>query len=163
MSGTLIDAAKHTTLAPDFQLESTSASPVHLRTFLESSAVVLVFYRGHWCPYCRRYLAKLQEHIQRIESPGVRLLAISLEPLATSQSLARDLALSFPLLSDPTGDVIRAYGVRNTFAGAASLLPHPAVFIIDSQGEIRFRSIDRNFKKRTTVRTILSELARLRM
>jgi hypothetical protein len=37
-------------------------------------------------------------------------------------------------------------------------LPHPAVFILDTDAIVRFRSIDRNYKKRTTLRTILGAL-----
>jgi len=38
------------------------------------------------------------------------------------------------------------------------LMPHPAVYILGKAGIVQFRSIDRNYKKRTSVRTILNAL-----
>jgi peroxiredoxin len=82
------------------------------------------------------------------------VVAISPEPPATSRALAEELKLTFPLLSDPAGQIIDAYGVRNGFSTSRTLLPHPAIVILDDELVVRFKSIDRNFKKRTTMRSI---------
>lgn len=145
-------------LAPDFELLDQSGVPVRLYSQLGAGGTVLVFYRGHWCPYCRRYLTKLQTHLERFRERTARLLAISPEPPATSKMLAAQLELNFPLLSDVDGQVIDRFGTRNGFMTGRSLLPHAAVFVLDASGRVRFRSIDRNYKKRTTVRTIFKAL-----
>ena len=79
----------------------------------------------------------------------------------TGAALAAEMGLTFPLLSDADGQVINRFGTRNGYLGGGSVLPHPSVFVIDNQGVIRFRSVDRNYKKRTTIRTILGTLATL--
>ena len=38
--------------APDFALPDATGRPVSLASLLASGPVVLVFYRGNWCPYC---------------------------------------------------------------------------------------------------------------
>ncbi|MFT3784556.1 MAG: peroxiredoxin family protein [Tepidisphaeraceae bacterium] len=119
---------------------------------------VLVFIRGHWCPYCRRYLSKLRAAFGRIAQRGATLVVVSAEPIDTSAALHRELGLPFPILSDVAGTVIDTYGVRNLLLDVGTHLPHPSVFIIDSAGVVRFRSVDRNYKKRTTIRTILKAL-----
>ena len=153
-------------LAPDFDLPDHAGGAFHLagelaklRDASVGRAVVVVFFRGHWCPYCRRYLAKLQEHLPRLRAAGAHLVAISPEPPGTSRALAAELGLSFPLLSDADGGVVNRYGTRNGFLGGGSVLPHPSVFVVDPAGAVRFRSIDRNFKKRTTIRSLLAALA----
>jgi len=146
-------------LAPDFVLPASDGSTVRLSDLVGDGLVLLGFFRGHWCPYCRRYLAKLQLHADRLREQNVRVLAISPEPPATSETLARELSLSFPVLADTDGRVIDAYGVRNRFASARSLLPHPAVFLIDAQRRIRFREVNRNYKIRTSIRTIFHAIA----
>lgn len=90
------------------------------------------------------------------------VVAISPEPVRTSADLARRCGLGFLLLSDVDGRVMDQFGVRNGFAAATSLLPHPAVLIFDSDLQLRFRSVDRNYKKRTTLSTIYNALATLR-
>lgn len=142
----------------DFELPDQSGLTCRLSDQLHPHGAVLIFYRGHWCPYCRRYLSKIQANLGRFREFGVGLVAISPEPVSTAAALARELQLTFPLLSDSDGRVIDRFGVRNGFLGGSSGLPHPAVWIIDSEGGVVFRSIDRNYKKRTTVPTILSAL-----
>lgn len=144
--------------APEFELPDHAGNTVRLHTRLAPAGVVVVFFRGHWCPYCRRYLGKLQSHLARIQAGGAQLLAVSPEPPATSAALVAELGLGFPVVSDADGQVINRYGTRNGYMGGGSVLPHPSVFVLDGEGIVRFRSIDRNFKKRTTVRTILVAL-----
>jgi peroxiredoxin len=143
--------------APEFALQSTDG---RLET-LPSGPTLLVFIRGHWCPYCRRYLGKLQQIADAVTQRGVTILTISPEPVETSGELVRELKLSFPILADVEGDVINRYKVRNRFAGSATRLPHPSVLLIDASGTIRFRAIDRDYKRRTTIRTIQNVVAEL--
>jgi peroxiredoxin len=143
---------------PDFELPDQNGQVIRLSDRFERSPVLLAFFRGHWCPYCRRYLCKLQANRDRFEERSVRLLAISPEPPGTSNRLARELNLSFPILSDSTGTVIDAYGTRNGFTQGRALLPHPSVFLIDTAGFMRFRSIDRNYKRRTTMRAVFQQI-----
>jgi peroxiredoxin len=145
--------------APDFALPAHDGSTYRLADHVAGSAVLLVFYRGHWCPFCRRYLCKLQSSLGGFLDRGVTLAAISPEPRKTSASLAADLGVTFPLLSDADGDVIARYGVRNGFASVRSLLPHPAVFLIDAERTVRFKSIDRNYKRRTTMPSLFRAIA----
>ncbi|MGC4021530.1 MAG: redoxin domain-containing protein [Cyclobacteriaceae bacterium] len=38
-------------VAPDFTAKDQSGNPVHLKSQLAKGSVVLVFYRGEWCPF----------------------------------------------------------------------------------------------------------------
>jgi peroxiredoxin len=146
------------TFASDFSLTDHLGKRYSLADALSTSAAIIVFYRGHWCPYCRRYLRKLQLNNRRFIEHGAHLAAVSPEPRGTSSMLAAQLGIEFPLLSDERGSVIDQFGVRNGFAAARTVLPHPAVVIIDSAFAIRFKSVDRNYKRRTTMHTIFAAL-----
>jgi peroxiredoxin len=103
-------------------------------------------------------LGKLQSNYHRFVERNVALVAIGPEPVGTARALVRELGLSFPVLADVDGRVIDLFGTRNGFSTARSLIPHPAVVIIDAELVVRFRSIDRNYKKRTTIRSIFQVL-----
>lgn len=141
-----------THLGPDFDLTAPPPSPRPMHPLL------ITFFRGHWCPYCRRYLAKLRDHFPRLSPLTSHILAISPDPVETSRNLAAELQLPFLLLSDLTGEAITAFRVRNHFTSSRANIPHPAVFILSPAREILFQSIDRNYKKRTTLRTLTNEL-----
>ena len=151
-----------------FDLPDHRGSRFSLRTGLGPLGTLIVFYRGHWCPYCRRYLTKLQANADRFAQHGITLVGISPEPVETSRRLAAQLHISFPLLSDPDGTVIDQYGTRNGFRGVATaprstpVLPHPAVFLVDSHAILRYKSIDRNFKRRTTMHTLFTQIEQMR-
>ena len=155
-------AAADLHLAPPFELTDCRGTTVRLADLLARGPVVIVFYRGHWCPYCRRYLGKLQANQPRFLERGASVVAISPEPPATSARLADELNLTFPLLCDTAGDVMDRYGARNRLTSARTVMPHPAVFVVDPAGAIRFRSVDRNYKRRTTMHAIFAALDALR-
>lgn len=147
--------------APDFTLPDHSGQPFRLSSRFGAGSTVMVFIRGHWCPYCRRYLGKLSERQCDLADQHAAMWIISPEPQHTSASLANELKLPFPILVDVDGEVIDLYQTRNRLGSFHALLPHPAVVIVDASGQIRFRSIDRDIRRRTTVRTILDVLKRI--
>jgi peroxiredoxin len=143
-------------LAPDFVLPDQHGRRFHLSERGSIGATILVFIRGHWCPYCRRYVQKLHDRYSEIVARQAKLVCISPEPPATCAAFAREIQMPFPMLSDSDGVVIDLYHTRNRLITSRTLMPHPAVFVIDRQLQVRFRSIDRNYRRRTTVRTILN-------
>ena len=70
---------------------------------------------------------------------------------------------SFPLLCDGRA-VIERYGILNEAAlenPDHAGIPHPATFIIDREGIIRFKKVWINYRERTPPATILEELEKL--
>lgn len=126
------------------------------------ASLVVVFIRGHWCPYCRRYLCKLQQHLQCFREIGGRVVVISPEPAQTSAGMVSQLRITIPILADTRGRAIDLFGVRNRFrASVTPRMPHPAVIIFRDDGQVAFRSVDRNYKSRTSMRTLLHQLRAL--
>lgn len=157
----MADPATLANLAPEFTLPDHKGRAFALSGRLGPRGAVVVFYRGHWCPYCRRYLAKLARAHAQFAQRGAVLVAISPEPCATSAALAAELGLPFPLLSDSEGSVIDSYGVRNGFTTATTLLPHPAVFVLKADRSVHFKSIDRNYRRRTPIPALFRALDEL--
>lgn len=48
------EAVKIGDTAPDFTLSDASGKQINLYDAVKSAPVVLVFYRGSWCPFCVR-------------------------------------------------------------------------------------------------------------
>lgn len=142
-------------------LPSQTGEMVCLDDRIGIGASMIVFYRGHWCPFCRRYLCKLQANLDRFRERGVELRGICPEPIETIRSMADDLRITFPLLSDADGRAIEAFGVRNAFAAARAMMPHPAAILLDREGNERFRSVNRNYKRRTTMHALFRAIASL--
>jgi len=53
-------ALKPGAVAPDFMLPDAQGRGARLQSLLRQGPVVLVFYRGSWCPYCNLHLRGFQ-------------------------------------------------------------------------------------------------------
>ena len=68
--------------------------------------------------------------------------------------MSEDLKLSYAVLSDPSLDVTKKYGVVDEENGTA----WPAVFIIQKDGRVVWRSVSKTYKNRPTAGELLSRL-----
>ena len=88
--------------------------------------------------------------------PEVKIYAISPDSPEEGGKFAQLLAsdhrgeVTFPLLSDPLSRVIDRYALRDeAYAGKKENgIPHPAVFVLDAKGRIRWMKIETDFRER---------------
>lgn len=92
--------------------------------------------------------------MEAFRSHGAELVAVSVDPPATSAELAKKLGVTFPLLSDESRATIRAFGVEDVENG----ISWPAIFVIDKQGRIVWRSLTQTYKVRAMPGQILESL-----
>jgi peroxiredoxin len=59
---------------------------------------VLLFYRGHWCPYCRQQLLDFQRAREHLNELGAEVVALSVDSLEQAQQTVERHRLSFPVL-----------------------------------------------------------------
>jgi peroxiredoxin len=100
--------------------------------------------------------------------PGekTRIFAISTDRPEQSHEFARKVALdgrgaiAFPLLSDPHATAIDRYGLRDPeYAGQKTDgVPHPAVFVLDQQGLVRWEKIEDDYRQRPTNEEVAAAL-----
>jgi len=164
--------------APDFKAKDQYGQEFRLRDALRDSLVVLVFYRGQWCPYCNRQLKKLEDSLQLIKAKGARLIAVSPEQPASIAKTIEKTKASYPLLHDEEMKIMKAYAVtyqvddktvsryKNADIDLAAAngqrdkvyLPVPAIYIISKEGTILYRFFNEDYKKRPTVKEIIDNL-----
>jgi peroxiredoxin len=90
---------------------------------------------------CREQLGKLPPKIGKLTAEGAAVLGISRDTPEAAARLTRELGLPFPILSDISMEVSRAYRMKGEGMEMAEL----GYVIIDKQGRIRTRKIDRRF------------------
>ena len=87
---------------------------------------------------------------------NVGYFAVSVDSLATNARFATSLGVSYPILSDPTKDVARAYGVLAP-SGYASRW----TFYIGADG--RILDIDKKISPASHGRDVVAKLTKLRV
>lgn len=163
--------------APNFKAKNQYGADVELKDLLKKGKVILVFYRGQWCPYCNKQLSRLQDSIQFITDKGATLVAVSPEmPENVSKTLEKTKA-QYSVLYDKDMKIMKAYDVefevpentvtryRNTGIDIeknngtnGKYLPVPAVYIIDKESTITYRFFEQDYKKRPSVKELLDNL-----
>jgi peroxiredoxin len=163
--------------APPFRLADARGGAVALADLLAGGPVVLVFYRGAWCPYCNLQLAAFQSALADIRAAGATLVAVSPQTPDQSLTVAERHALEFPVLSDPGNAVARDYGLVFTQSEAATTtsrglgielpafngddshtLPAASTFVIGTDGVIRFAAVSGDYRWRVGPDEVLAAL-----
>ena len=143
--------------------------------------VVLIVFRGGWCPYCNMHLSELRYVLKDIGALGVDVLFLSGDrPELLYASLKRetrdDIAgLNYQILSDADAQATVAFGIafkasqrtidrRNEkeqdIDGSSMIrhgvLPVPSVFAVDRDGVIAFAYSNPDYKIRVPADELLS-------
>ncbi len=153
---------------PNTPIWTADGKPVKLDKLAAQKPLVLVFYRGGWCPYCNFQLNELKSVEQDLLKMGYQLVAISPELPDTLKKMQKERELNYTLLSDFRLEASRAFGIAfrveprvttiikqrynadlQRFEGEKhDNLPAPAVFIIDTEGVIQYSYVSPNYKVR---------------
>ena len=64
---------------------------------LPGEYTVVLFYRGGWCPYCNAQLRAFQRAHDTLAELGVRVVALSIDDEATTQTTIDKHGLTFPV------------------------------------------------------------------
>ncbi len=166
------------TQAPDFLAKNYLGQPVQLSEYYEEGPVVLLFYRGGWCPYCNRQLKNFQDNLNRFEPYNAAVIAVSVDTPENATQTAQENVLDFEIISNPQADILTSYNL--TFQVSAELkekylkeynidlekysgrtdgiIAVPAIFIIDRNGKIVYSYVNEDYQVRKTAQEILDEL-----
>lgn len=160
---------------PDTELKTADGKTFDLQAAVQEKSVVLIFYRGGWCPFCNAHLGQLQEAVPQLREMGYRIIAISPDHPGELQKSQEKDELSYTLLSDSSMATAKAFGIAfevdtpmleklvtyNIDIEAASgethhLLPVPSVFIAGRDGIIDFVYANPDYKIRLAPAVLLS-------
>lgn len=95
--------------APSFSLESSEGGKVSLAD-QKGKTVVLYFYPRDATPGCTREAQAFRDALPKLARKGAVVLGVSRDSIASHCKFRDKHRLNFPLLSDPEGKVIEAYG-----------------------------------------------------
>lgn len=160
---------------PDLTLKTAGGEDLNLRKEATKQPLVLIFYRGGWCPYCNVHLGQLQKIDPQLRELGYRILAISPDRPDKEKESVEANKLTYTLLSDSSMATAKAFGLAFTvddatlekYSGygidleAASgekhhMLPIPAVFLVGQDGVIDFVYANPDYKTRVDPAVLLA-------
>ena len=163
--------------APEFTAKDQDGKTINLKQALKSGPVVILFYRGQWCPYCNKQLSHFADSLPMLTAKGVTFLAITPETPENIKKTIEKTKSSFPIVEDEGLAIMKLYKVNfavdektmakykgygidfNQANGAnGANLPVPATYIIGKDGKIKYVFFNTDYRKRASVQEILNNL-----
>jgi peroxiredoxin len=162
--------------APMFEAKDIDGNEFRLRESLQRGPVVLVFYRGGWCPYCNLQLRGLQKEVlPAVSKKGGTLVAISVDSPKEGLKTKSKEELGLTVISDPDAKILGFYKVQFKMSddlvktyksshsidieGASGKSHHiiavPSVFVIKKNGKIGFAYVNEDYKVRAENKDIV--------
>ena len=118
--------------APSFALEDQDGQMRRLED-LNGRILVLFFYPKDDTPGCTAEACTFRDHHGNLTALGAEVWGVSGDDAVSHRRFAERHQLPFPLLSDKTESLKRAFGVPKTFG----LLPARVTYVIDQKGMIQ--------------------------
>jgi peroxiredoxin len=148
-----------------------------LVSLLRVGPVAITFHRGHWCPYCRINTKALPEAQTKIAAEGAQIVAIMPDRQQFAATFKSEAKVRYPVLTDIDNGyalslnlAIWVGGELQELMAAAGrdlpryqgndswLLPLPASFVVDTDGYVRARFIDPDYRKRMAIEDLLQAI-----
>lgn len=169
--------------APQIATKDIDGKSFDLHAEVKKGPVVLVFYRGGWCPYCNLQLRNLEKGISAdLKKLGASMVAISVDTVEEGLKTDSKEKLSAVIISDPEAKILGDYKVKFTVPQelvtkykneykidieASSGKKHhiiavPAVYVVDSKGTITYSYVDENYKVRAPEADIVKAVSDLK-
>lgn len=166
---------------PDASLRDLKGKAVRLSSFsAPGQSLLVVFYRGGWCPYCNFEIHDLTATFPEFKKRHVLPVAISVDRPEKAAETRATYDIPFPVLSDSDLAAHDAFKVVHTATTAevlalrafdidveaASGKDHhrfavPALFLIDATGVVRWSHADLDYKTRPTAAQLVAVIDRL--
>lgn len=162
--------------APDFTSKDHMGRTFNLDEATQEGDVVIIFYRGYWCPICMNHLGEFSKGFERIKEKGVQLVLVSPESSVYQDSTMAMHKMDAIYISDPESKIMDQYGVGFKVSNSynkkfenwmkqplkdfndqdEAMLPVPATYIITKDRKIRWLHFDPNYRNRSTMADILA-------
>jgi len=167
--------------APDFRGVDQEGRLLTLDNLVKKGPLVMIFYRGEWCPVCNTYLAEFQDNLNALMAKGANVVAITPESDFHRQSTVRKNGLSFPILIDSDQSIMNKYGVAFKVSDdyqkeiytvfetevadfnmqEEAVLPVPATYIIGQDKKVKWVQFDVDYHNRASTEDISKALSDL--
>jgi thioredoxin-dependent peroxiredoxin len=123
--------------APDFTLPDAEGNEVSLSA-LRGQKVIIYFYPAAMTPGCTKQACDFRDSRNDLSGAGFTVLGISPDPPAKLAKFRDKEGLTFPLLSDPSREVLKAYGAfgQKMMYGKTTVGVIRSTFVIGEDGKV---------------------------
>ena len=172
--GTGIAVGEH---VPEVHARDLNGKDVRLSGVVAQGPVLLVFYRGGWCPFCNFQIRELTQAYPDYLKRGIRVVVVSVDKPDEASKTNATYSIPFPVLSDSDLSMIEGFHVAmqvddaqlaklksfgvdlEQYSGKGHhTIAIPSLFLIDKKGVVRWAHSDPTYTQRPSTSQILAAI-----
>ena len=161
----------------DIKMTNIDGEDVTMNELWGDQALMVVFYRGGWCPYCNMQIRELSEDYAAFEEQGVMPVLISVDKPDVAALTTETYDIPFPVLSDSDLAAHEAFNVvykltdreieraesRGRDFADWSGRDHETIaiassFLVDSDGVVQWSTVLKDYTSRPTVEQLMTAI-----
>lgn len=150
---------------PSFEVLNTDKEKVEV-PFKSGESLLIMFFRGNWCPLCMAQIKEISRKYQEIDELGTKILLVSPQPIRHTKSLAKRFKVPFTFLIDQDNKASKKLGIFHSSGTPMGLevfgyerdTVMPTVIMTDESGKIIFSDLTENYRVRPEPATFLKIL-----
>lgn len=165
--------------APEVTLKGLDGKDVSLASLHQEKPLVIVFFRGGWCPICTKHTQQLIKVYPELKEKGFEMIGISPDSVESTKANVDKGSIPFPLYSDSKLNATTGFGLAfkvddatlNKYKGFGidlekasgqthHALPIPAIYVVDRDGVITFAHSNPDYRQRLDAKDLLKEISK---
>lgn len=151
---------------PVLRFENDDGTEVTSEHLLGTGPLLLMFYRGNWCPFCNAQIREIAERYRELEERGCTVALVAAQSHANTKSIAERFDIPARFLVDVDGSAAKKLGIFHEGGLPAGLdalgyeqdVIYPTVVITDRAGVVLFADQTDNYRVRPEPETFLAVL-----
>jgi peroxiredoxin len=164
---------------PEVTLKGLDGEDVSLASLHQEKPLVVVFFRGGWCPICTRHTQQLIKVYPELKEKGFEMIAVSPDSVESTKANIDKSSIPFPIYSDSELNATSGFGLAFKVDDATvtkykgfgidlekasgqthHALPIPAIYIVSKDGVITFAHSNPDYRQRLDAKDLLKELSK---
>jgi len=151
---------------------------INSNEILKNNKILLLFYRGNWCPYCKKHLGELEKNLDNLSEKGIYVIVVTPEKPEKIKETSKKIKANFSIVFDEDNTIMNNYkvafevnesNVPSYFLATMkrisdyniannNVLPVPATYIINNDKKIDYVHYDPKYSNRAKFEDILLKL-----
>jgi peroxiredoxin len=157
--------------APNFNGVDQNGISINSSEVLASKNIVLIFYRGSWCPYCIKHLKKVQDNLESIEKTGTKVIVVTSEAPYSIEKTISKTGATFSIIADTNNIILDQFGVsyeanettvprftdyvinqaKESNQDETPILPISSAYVIGKDNKFKYIYFDLDYRERVSL------------
>lgn len=165
--------------APDVKLKGLDGNDVSLASLHQEKPLVIVFFRGGWCPICTKHTQQLIKAYPELKEKGFEMIGVSPDSVESTKANIDKNSIPFRLYSDSELSATSGFGLAFKVDDATFIkykgfgldlekasgkthhaLPIPAIYVVSKDGIVTFAHSNPDYRQRLDAKDLLKEISK---